>query len=309
MIGKSEITIPQGNAKRLQLIACKVVQREAYFCAARSRNIVDIVLMPQGLHDEPDRLRREVQKMLERTQDIQGRPYDASLLGYGLCSNGVVGLGAEIPIVVPRAHDCITLLLGSKERYARLFAEHPGTYWFSSGWLECREKRGARVEPRQNSGLGPTYRGDDFSALVAKYGEDNARYLAEFMSHWEDHYTRGALIEFPFDGPLGLRDRAREICAEKGWQFVTVPGDLGLLRAGLDGDWTDDRFLRLEPGLAVRPCYDERIVAAAPAAREAQGSPCLRGGSPDPPRQTGENAAGQETRRAPAQDARTENPT
>ncbi|MBL7154868.1 MAG: DUF1638 domain-containing protein, partial [Phycisphaerae bacterium] len=89
------------------------MQREAYFCAARSKNLVDIRLMEQGLHDEPDRLRSEVQKALETTTDIQGRPFKATLLGYGLCSNGIVGLSAKIPIVVPRGHDCITLLLGS----------------------------------------------------------------------------------------------------------------------------------------------------------------------------------------------------
>ena len=90
------------------------MQREAYYCAARSKNVIDIVLMPQGLHDEPDKLRTEVQKALDIIHDIQGRAYDASLLGYGLCSNGIVGLSAKIPIVVPRGHDCITLLLGSK---------------------------------------------------------------------------------------------------------------------------------------------------------------------------------------------------
>jgi hypothetical protein len=253
---------------RLKVIACEVIARELYWCAAQARHAADITLLEQGLHDNSDTCRGRLQTLIDAAGPDR---YDALLLGYGLCNNAIAGVRAgPLPMIVPRAHDCITLLLGSKERYARLFAEHPGTYWFSSGWLECRERRGARVEPRQNSGLGPTYRGADFSALVAKYGEDNARYLVEFMSHWEDHYTRGALIEFEFDGPLGLRDRAREICAEKGWQFVTVPGDLGLLRAGLDGDWTDDRFLRLEPGLAVRPCYDEGIVAAAPAARVAR---------------------------------------
>ena len=73
---------------RLQFIVCKVMQKEAYLCAARSSNTVDIVLMKQGLHNEPDELRSEVQNALGRTCDIQGRPYDASLLGYGLCSNG-----------------------------------------------------------------------------------------------------------------------------------------------------------------------------------------------------------------------------
>jgi hypothetical protein len=114
---------------RLQLIVCKVLQREAYYCAAQSPHCVDVVLMEQGLHEEPERLRREVQKALERTHDAQGRSYDASLLGYGLCSNGTVGLGAEIPLVIPRAHDCITMLLGSKERYQEYFDSHRGTYW------------------------------------------------------------------------------------------------------------------------------------------------------------------------------------
>jgi hypothetical protein len=72
------------------------MQREAYFCAARSKNIIDIVLMPQGLHDEPDKLRKEVQKALNNTIDIQGRPYDASLLGSAYAATGV-GL-CEIPI-------------------------------------------------------------------------------------------------------------------------------------------------------------------------------------------------------------------
>ena len=102
---------------RLQFIVCKVLQREAYLCAARSANVVDVVLMPQGLHNEPDELRRRVQEELNRITDVQDRPYDASLLGYGLCSNGIVGIEAKIPTVVPRGHDCITLLLGSKERY------------------------------------------------------------------------------------------------------------------------------------------------------------------------------------------------
>ena len=68
---------------RFQFIACKVMQREAYLCAARSENVVDVVLMPQGLHNEPDTLRAKVQEALDRTADVQERPYDASLLGYG----------------------------------------------------------------------------------------------------------------------------------------------------------------------------------------------------------------------------------
>ena len=122
--------------KRYQLIVCKVLQREAYYCAARSKNVIDIVLIQQGLHDEPDKLHTQLVESLKTTADIAGKKYDAQLLGYGLCSNGIVGLSCEIPIVAPRGHDCMTLLLGSKEKYRDYFDTHKGIYWYSSGWIE-----------------------------------------------------------------------------------------------------------------------------------------------------------------------------
>jgi hypothetical protein len=130
---------PMPNANeplRLQFIVCQVLQREAYYCASRTRNIVDVVLMPQGLHQTPDKLRAEVQKALDRSEDGAGKTYDATLLGYGLCSNGIVGLTSKIPVVVARGHDCMTLLLGSRTRYKDYFESHRGTYWYSPGWIE-----------------------------------------------------------------------------------------------------------------------------------------------------------------------------
>jgi hypothetical protein len=255
---------------RLRVIACEVVARELYWCAARARHAADVTLLVQGLHDNSDVCRSTLQGLI----DAAGADRcDAVLLGYGLCNNSIAGVRAgAVPMVVPRAHDCITLLLGSKERYAKLFAEHPGTYWFSSGWVECREKRGRQIEPRPNSGLGPLYRGADYSAMIAKYGEENAKYLAEFMSRWEERYTRGTLIEFDFAAHLGLAERVRNICAEKGWEFKSVPGDLALLQAGLDGEWDADRFLVAQPGESVRPCYDDAVIAAAPGTCAGQGS-------------------------------------
>ena len=38
---------------RLKFIVCKAIQREAYYCASRSTNIVDVIITPQGLHNEP----------------------------------------------------------------------------------------------------------------------------------------------------------------------------------------------------------------------------------------------------------------
>jgi len=247
---------------RVKVIACEVISRELYECAARARAAVDITLLEQGLHDNSDLCRRRLQELIDAAGPDR---YDALVLGYGLCNNSLAGIRAgRIRMVIPRAHDCITLLLGSKERYARLFAESPGTYWYSSGWVEYHEGGGGRFEPRPNSGLGSTDGVYDFAALVAKYGEENAKYLADFMGHWEDHYTRGVLIRFDFDRHLGLEARVEAVCREKGWQFATVEGDLGLLQAGLDGPWDADRFLVVEPGQTVRPSYDDGVLACGP---------------------------------------------
>jgi hypothetical protein len=246
---------------RLKVLACDVLARELYGCAARAQHTVHLALLPQGLHDNSDTCRARLQADIDA---VQPDHYDAVLLGYGLCSNSLAGIRAGATrMIVPRAHDCITLLLGSKERYARLFAEVPGTYWFSAGWLDSAEEGREQFAPMANSGLGPTYR-RDWNELVAKYGEENARYLADFMGQWEKHYTRGVLIEFEFTRHLGLAARVRRICEEKGWTFETVEGDLGLIQAGFDGQWDDARFLLVEPGQVVRASYDDGILAAGP---------------------------------------------
>jgi len=224
------------NIQRFQLIVCKVMQREAYFCAARSTNIVDVVLMQQGLHDEPDRLRREVQKALEQTHDIQGRTYDASLLGYGLCSNGIVGLSATVTVVVPRGHDCITLLLGSKDKYQQYFDSHRGIYWYSPGWIE----NGKQPSRERYESLLEEYE--------QKYGQDNARYLMEVEQKWIKEYNWATYI----DWGLANSDRCKQFtrqCAESlGWNYDELQGDPGLMQRLVDGNWDESEFLVVRPG-------------------------------------------------------------
>jgi hypothetical protein len=224
---------------RLQFITCKVLQREAYYCAARSKNVVDVVLMEQGLHNEPDRLRTEVLKALENTSDVQGRLYDASLLGYGLCSNGIVGLSAEIPIIVPRGHDCITLLLGSKNKYQEYFDSHRGIYWYSPGWIESDEQPSKERYERL------------LKEYKEKYGDDNAQYLMEVEQNWIKEYSWATFIDWGLTDSGEYKNYTKRCAEFLHWNYEELKGSPALMQKLIDGDWHESEFLVVKPGQKI----------------------------------------------------------
>ncbi|MBN4061048.1 DUF1638 domain-containing protein [bacterium AH-315-I18] len=115
------------------MITCAVLETEIEHLVAQQPLVVHVEKLAQGLHNEPPKLRSVLQLAIDRVEDQID--VDAIVLGYGLCSRGIEGVSAKgCKLVVARAHDCITLLLGSKERYAEYVAKHPGTYWYSPGW-------------------------------------------------------------------------------------------------------------------------------------------------------------------------------
>ena len=125
---------------RLKLISCEIFFREMCTAVARSPHFVDIEFLPKGLHDiGSSKMLARVQEVVDRVQDN----YDAILLGYGLCNNGLAGLTARnTQVVLPRAHDCITLFLGNKEKYLEYFNSRPGVYFKTTGWIERGESNG-----------------------------------------------------------------------------------------------------------------------------------------------------------------------
>jgi len=180
-----------------------------------------------------------VQKSLARTCDIQDRPYDASLLGYGLCSNGVVGLGAEIPIVIPRGHDCITLLLGAKECYQEYFDTHRGVYWYSPGWIES----GKQPSRQRYEGLLAEY--------TAKYGADNAEYLMEVEQTWMKEYSWATYVDWALVDSERYKAYTRQCAEFLGWNYDELAGDSGLMQRFVDGVWSDKEFLVVKPGQRI----------------------------------------------------------
>lgn len=244
-----------------RVIACEIALREICHVAARSRHLLDLEFLTQGHHENPAAGRVDIQRKVEALPE---RKYDAVLVGYGLCSNILAGITAtHTPLVIPRAHDCITFFLGSKQRYREMFDSQPGTYYYTSGWLECARRRGLGETEAMQAFL-PTSNAEqaqaDYQKWVEKYGEEQAKFLLEEMGRWSSSYSYGTLIDFDFTQPLGLPAQVQNICAGRGWEYGEVRGDLGLIERWLNGDWDSEDFLVVEPGQRIVPSHDDGII-------------------------------------------------
>lgn len=231
--------------KKFFVISCHVLWREICNFASTSSNVFNFKFLKQGLHNTPDILRQQVQDAI----DAVDGDYDAILIGYGLCSNGLVDIQARgKKMVIMRGHDCITFLLGSKEHYQRYFDHHPGTYWYSPGWIDTTlmpgKERLATI----------------FNEYKEKYGEDNAKYLMEIEQRWIHDYSNAAYVDQGFYDTRHYKEFTKICAQELSWNYDELAGDPQLIKNFLDGNWNDEDFLIVQPGEKIIASYDERII-------------------------------------------------
>ncbi len=195
---KASAVRPATLGRRWRFIGCEILYREACWLAATSPHRVDVEFLAKGLHDVP---RQDMLAKLQATVDAvpADRGYEAILLGYARCNDGVAGLRARsLPLVVPRAHDCITFFFGSRRAYQDYFDQHPGTYYLTSGWAE-RNEFGASGCARPAYGIEGVMSklglAEPYEGMVEKYGKDNADFIVESMGGWLRHYTRCLYLE------------------------------------------------------------------------------------------------------------------
>jgi hypothetical protein len=75
---------------RLAVIACAVLEDEVRHLIADLPHVRELIILPWGLHNEPPRLRRELQAAVDRAE---AHPeVEVIVLVYGLCSRGVENL-------------------------------------------------------------------------------------------------------------------------------------------------------------------------------------------------------------------------
>lgn len=247
----------------LKVIACDVFTREVCHCVAKTPHSVDLEFTPKGAHDDPDVLRELLQKKVDAA-DISERPYDAVALCLGLCGNSTVGLVARgIPVVLPRAHDCCALFLGSRARFKQLFSDRPSTPFSSVGYAEHGgDSVRSADEVRQQIGLDKKYR--DY---VEKYGDDNAKYIWETL---HPEALPGAentvvFIEMPGFPDASRAEECRRNAESEGKEFELIEGSIELIKKLIFGEWNREEFLVLRDGQSVSGVYDwDTVITAGP---------------------------------------------
>ena len=175
---------------RRVVIACRVMEPELKQVLSEGEEDVEILYLDQSLHRTPTKLLGQLQEKIDQVARTASR----IVLGYGLCSNGVVGVAArQQGLLIPRCHDCIALFLGSPSSYQEVFREKPGTYYLTPGWVA--EKKD------------PLWILEEY---VPRYGRETAQLVIEEELK---HYTHIALIDTGIEVMAPIRELAMENAA------------------------------------------------------------------------------------------------
>ncbi|MBX7211737.1 MAG: DUF1638 domain-containing protein [Verrucomicrobiaceae bacterium] len=244
---------------RLKLISCQVFCHEVAAVARKSPHDIKVEFLSKGLHEIPcAQMAGRIQQSIDATRMAD---FDVVLLAYGFCNHGIAGLKArEIPLVVPRAHDCVTILMG-REKSDGYRATHPGAYYQSSGWIEHRTNPAEldALSTARRNGLYATR--DEFAA---RYGEEHADYLHEQLGLHTRHYSQLTYINSGLKKDAQYATKTAAEAQQRGWSFEEVPGDLSLLQRLVNGDWVGDDFLIVPRGQRIAASYDKHLIKAEP---------------------------------------------
>jgi hypothetical protein len=177
-----------------------------------------------GLHVNPEKLRRTLQEAID---EVSGQ-YDTIILGYGLCSQAVIGIKATgCTLVAPRVHDCIAIFLGSHSAYCDQTRAEPGTYYLTKGWIEVGDLPFA-----------------EYDRLLEKYGAERAKHILQVMLA---NYTRLALINTGQYKMDHYREYARRTAKQFGLRYEEIEGSDTLVKKMINGPWDED-FVVLRVG-------------------------------------------------------------
>jgi len=207
-------------------LACKVFEG-----IVSSPEDASTIFLDYGLHSIPKKLQQTVQEQINAVEEPS-----LIILGYGLCGNGLHEIEAGVhTLVIPKADDCVSIFMGSRQRYLEQFNANPGTYYLTKGWFEV--------------GSDPL---SEYEKLIEGYGQETADWL---MKVQYQHYKRLVFVALSDQGLEDYRPRALQVaeyCQRFGMVYEEYHGS-GELISQIDAvlrspEQTSPEFLVVAPG-------------------------------------------------------------
>jgi hypothetical protein len=223
------------SSKPIGLVACDVLRGE-FEKAALGREVV-FKFLEYSLHSFPQKMGP---RLTQASQELFVLGVKRVALGYGLCSNGVAGISPSGPLVMPRCHDCVGLLLGSPRRYFEMFNSHPGTYFLSDGWIRnC---------------------GDPLGSVENKYAPKmGLKKAIRGMALELVNYKTICLINNEVGDLSALKTRTMQNCQVFEKEYMEIKSDIDYFRRLIDGPHDQENFICLEKGDKIEgSMFDQR---------------------------------------------------
>jgi len=180
-------------------------------------------------HNYPDKLKQELQNRINRVKDV-----NQIILLYGICGNATNGLTAkDIPIMIPRVHDCCSLLLGGNKFFLKHFSNR-----LSSGWASYAYEKGNYD--------------NEYQSYLKKYDEDTAKYLIETL-----YPKASSMVYIDMNHPT---DESNLLKYQKNYEVEVIKGNRSYIERILLGNSSLKEVHVIKPGEGIQCIYDYKEV-------------------------------------------------
>ena len=215
--------------EKVAIIACEIMQAEIEAVECEP-DTIEMQYLDQGLHRTPSLMAGRIQQLVDLVDNRVGRV----VLGYGLCSNGIVGVQARRrDIIVPRCHDCIGFFLGSPQAYLEDFYSRPGSYYLTPGWIAEKKDPLSIIE-------------EDY---VPRYGRETAEWAKKEELK---HYTHIVLVDTGVDDLDPLRRVARNNADFFGMEYLEIKAkSKEFFKKLVTGPYPEEEFFLVKPGETI----------------------------------------------------------
>lgn len=210
----------------IKIIACEVMKKELLSITP----ILDVEyeFISMNLHLNPEKLRTELQRIIEKSTG-----YSRIILAFGLCGGAAKGLVAtDCILTIPKVHDCISIFLDSDKLNEGVFQKKTGTFYLSCGYMNS-----------EKSIL------SEHARIKEKYGEKKA---LKVLSRMYEGYNQILFIKTGCCSEKADIHKSGEVAKLLNLSHNTIKGSNSYIEGIVKGPWDNDKFINISASGIVK---------------------------------------------------------